>query len=165
MERHGDAETLQKPRGIRFGLPAAELGKLLLQLRGADAVLVGEILLLIDGVLLLPALVKAGIAQDDGVQNGVIVVHILILTQDGHTALGVDIDMPLRGFYVPGKNLEECGFSCTVCANDAVAVAGGELQVRAGEKHLASVLQRKVFDCDHKLPSVICVRYIIIPYS
>ena len=52
-----DAEPLQDAGCIRFRLPAAEIGKLLLELGGADAVLVRHLVLGVDGVLLLAAVI------------------------------------------------------------------------------------------------------------
>ena len=48
-----------------------------------------------------------------------------------------------------GEDLQECGFSGAVCADDAVAVAGGELQVYLGKQRCTAVLQREVINSDH----------------
>ena len=79
MQGSGDAEPLQQLRGVRFGLPAAQLRELLLQLRRADPVLVAEIFFPVQGILFQPAFVQTGIAHDDGVDNRICVVHILVL--------------------------------------------------------------------------------------
>ena len=92
VERGIDAETLKYPSRVALRLPAAKLGKLLLKLRRADTVLVGEIGLIVNRVLLFSDIVKALVAHDNGVEHGVCVVHILVLAQHGHTALGVKLN-------------------------------------------------------------------------
>ena len=57
-----------------LGLPAAHLGELRLQLAGLHAVLVGEVLLFVEGVLLLHHVVEPLVAHDDRVQHGVGVI-------------------------------------------------------------------------------------------
>jgi hypothetical protein len=75
----GDAQALQDTGGVAFGLPASQLGKLLLQLAGQHAVLVGHFLLGVKSVLLFAYLIQAGIAQNDGVHDGIGVVGVLVL--------------------------------------------------------------------------------------
>ena len=140
MKLHGDAEALQQLRRVALRLPAAQLGVLLLQLRRPQPVLVVEVRLFVDGVLLLADVVERHVAHDDGLQNGVLVVHGLVLLQHAHTGLGVDVDRALGGFDLPGDDFQKRGFARAVGADDAVAVAAGELQVRLGEQDLPAVL-------------------------
>ena len=86
----GQAEPLQDPARLGFGLPAVQLGEFPFQLGGEDAVLLGKILFGIEGILLLHDLEQAGIALEDGVQNRLIVVGEMILAQHRHPGLGVD---------------------------------------------------------------------------
>ena len=92
VELCGHAEAVQDAPGVALGLPAAKLGVLLLQLAGADAVLVGEVGLVVDGVLLLAYVVEALVAHYDGVHDRVLVVHALVLLEHAHARLGVDVD-------------------------------------------------------------------------
>ena len=92
-----DAEPLQDAGCIRLRLPAAEIGKLLLELGGADAVLVRHLVLGVDGVFLLATVIQTLVAHDDRVHDGIGIVHRLILLEDGHSGLGVNIDAARRG--------------------------------------------------------------------
>ena len=105
------AEALEYLARVRLGLPAAELRELLLELRGADAVLVREVGLFVDGVLLLAALVQARVPHYDGVEHSVGVVHALILLKYGHAGLGVHIDVPARGVDLAREYFEEGGLA------------------------------------------------------
>lgn len=133
----------------RLRLPAAEIGKLLLQLGGANAVLIRHLVLGIDGVLLLAAVVQALVTHDDRVHDGIGIVHGLILLEDGHSGLGVDIDVAGARLELTGEDLQERGFAGAVGADDAIAVAGGKLQVHLGKQRGAAVLQREVINSDH----------------
>ena len=143
------AEALEYLAGVGLGLPAAELCELLLELGGADAVLVREVCLFVDGILLLAALIEPHVAHDDSVEHGVGVVHALVLLEHGHAGLRVHIDVSAGGVYLAGEYLEEGGFARAVRADDAVAVACGELQVNVGKKHLPAVLQAEIINSYH----------------
>ena len=93
----GYAETLQNSACVRFRLPAAELSKLLLEYRCSQAVLVGEIGLVVDSVLFLAAVVKTLIADDNGVHDRILIVHILVLFENRHTLFRSDVDRAGRG--------------------------------------------------------------------
>ena len=144
-----DAEPLQDAGCIRLRLPAAEIGKLLLELGGADAVLVRHLVLGVDGVLLLAAVIQALVAHDDRVHDGIGIVHRLILLEDGHSGLGVNIDVAGARLELTGEDLQERGFAGAVGADDAIAVAGGKLQVHLGKQRGSAVLQREVINSDH----------------
>ena len=131
VQAHVHAEALEDAARVALGLPAAELGKFLLQLGGADAVLVIEVGLFIERVLLPAAGIEAGVAHDDGVEHRVIVIEALVLLEDRHALLRVERDAAAGGLKLPGEDLDEGGLARAVCADDAVAVAGGELQVHA----------------------------------
>ena len=149
MKLRRDAQSLQDARGVRFRLPAAEIRKLLLKLGGADAVFVRHLVLCVDGVLLLAAVIQALIAHDHRVHDGIGVIHRLILLEHRHSCLGIDMHAAGAWLELTGEDLQECGFSSAVCADDAVAIAGGELQVYLGKQRCAAVLQREVINSDH----------------
>ena len=129
MEVRGNAEPLKDPACVGLRFPAAKLCKLLLKLGSPDAVLIAEVGLVVDGVLLLAAVIQALVAHDNGVHDGVGVVHILVLLQNAHALFGGDMHGAGGRLKFAGEYLYKGGFSGTVCADDAVAVAGGELQV------------------------------------
>ena len=124
-----DAETLQELGGVGFGLPAVQLGEFGLEFAGAESVFLGEVLFFIEGVLLLHDIVEVLVAHDDGVEDGVFVVLELILLEDGHARAGLEEDIAGRRLQLAGEHFQEGGFAGAVRADDAVAVAGCELQV------------------------------------
>ena len=131
VQRGVNAQPLKDAPGVALGLPAAELGELLLKLRGAYAVLIGEIRLIVYRVLLLAAVVEPLVAHDDGVEHGVVVVQALVLLEHRHALLCVERDAAARRFELTGEYLYKGRLTRAVRADDAVAVAGGELQVYA----------------------------------
>ena len=144
VQFHRHTQTLQDPAGIALGFPAAQLGKLLLQLGGADAVLVGEVLFFIDGVLFLAAVIEALVSHDDGVQHDAIVIEALVLLQDGHALFGRKHHRTACRLQLAGENLDKGGFPGAVGTDDAVAVAGGELKIHPAEQHRRAKLHAEV---------------------
>ncbi len=124
-----DANAVQQHGGIGFRLPAVHLGKFGLQLAGTDTVLVGEILLGVDGVFFLHDLVQAFVAHDNGIHYHIIVVFKVILFQHGETLAGGDDNVALCGLQLAGKNFQKGGFSGSVCSDQTVAVALGKFNV------------------------------------
>ena len=149
VELGAHTQTLKDAGGVALGFPAAQLGKLLLQLTGPDAVGLGHLLLLVEGVLLLADVVQALVAHNDGVHDGIGVVGVLVLLEDGHPGLGQDGHLAGGGLQIPGEDFQEGGLAGAVGADDAVAVALGELQVHVGKEGLAAVGQRQVGNSDH----------------
>ena len=149
MQLGADAQTLQQPGGIAFCFPAAQLCKLSFQVGSPQAVLIGEVGLFVDGVLVLHHVVQMLVAHDDGVHDGVIIVGVLVLFQNGHPLGGVDGDGALGGVQLPGENPQEGGFARAVGTDDAIAVAGQELKVYVLEQPLAAKLHSQIADCNH----------------
>ena len=102
MQLHRDPQALEDASRVALRLVAAKLGEFLLQLRGPDAVLVGEILLLIDGVLLPAAVIEPLVAHDDGVQHPAVVIEALVLLQNRHAALGLQHHGAAGGLQLAG---------------------------------------------------------------
>ena len=75
----GEAKALNEPGHVGFGLPAAHFGKFGLQLAGLHAVLVGEVLFFIEGVLLLHHVIEALVAHHHRIQHGVGVILEVVL--------------------------------------------------------------------------------------
>ena len=146
-----DAETLQKAARVGFGLPAVHFRKLRLQLAGAEAVRLGEILFFVERVLFLHHVVEMLIAHDDGVKNGIFVVLELILLEDGHARALLDGDIAGGRLQLPGENFQKGGFSGAVCADDAVAVAGQKLQICVFEQNGTAELHGEIGYCNHDL--------------
>ena len=134
------AKALQNPAGVGFGFVAAQLGILGLEIGGPQAVLIGKVLLFVEGVHLLADLIEVQIAHNHRVHDGVVIVLVLVLLQDGHTDVGQNVDLAGGGFQLTGENAQKRGFTGAVGADDAVAIALGKLQIHMGEQRLAAVL-------------------------
>ena len=145
----GKAQALNQAGDVALSLPAPHLGELRFQLRGLHAVLVGEILLFIEGILLLHDVVEVLVAHDDGIQHRVLIVLEVILLQDGHPFLPGNDDLSAGRLQVSGENPEEGGLAGAIGADDAVAVAGGKFQIHVLEQRLAREVETDVVDCDH----------------
>ena len=142
-------QTLQELSGFGFGFPAIQLGKLRFQLCGTVAVLFGKVLFCIEGILFLEHFIQPGIALQNGLKNGKLLIGKVILLQNRHTALGVDHHFALAGFQLTGKELEKCGFTRAVGADHTIAVAGLEQQVDMGKQVLAAEIQAKIRYSNH----------------
>ena len=125
MELGAHTQPLENPAGIALRLPAPQLGVLLLQLAGQQAVLVGHLLLGVEGVLLLPDVIQPLVPHDHRVHHGIGVVGILILLQHGHTDVGQYGHLPGGGVQLPGQDLQKGGLARAVGPDDAVAVPRG----------------------------------------
>ena len=144
-----DAQPLENAAGVTLRLPAAQFGVLLLQLTGPHSVLVGHLLLGVDGLFLPAHLIQALVAHDDGVHDVVGIIGVLVLLQYRHAHVGQDGHGAAGGFQVPGQDLQKGGLASPVGADDAVAVAPGELQVHVRKQGLSAVLQPQIGDGDH----------------
>ena len=135
-----DAQTLQQTGSIGFGLPAPQFCKLRLQVRRPQAVLIGEVRLFIDGVLFLHDVVQVLVAHDDGVHDGVVIVGVLVLLQNGDPLGGVDLNGAGGRIQLPGEDAQEGGLARPVGADNAIAVAGQKLQIYMLKQPLAAEL-------------------------
>ena len=149
---------MQDTAGVALGLPASQLGVLLLQLAGQHSVLVGHLLLGVERFLFLADLIEAQVAHNDRVHHSIRVVGVLILFQHGHADFGQDRDLAAGGLQLTGEDFQKRGLARAVGANDAVAVALDELQVHVGEQRLAAVLQPQISDSNHR-----CVKLLFLP--
>ena len=149
VEIGADAKALENAGRVALGLPAAQLGILLFQLAGQHAVLVGHLLLGVQGFLLLADIVETLVAHDDGVHHVIGVVGVLVLLQNRHADVGQDRDLAGGGLQVSGQDLQKGGLAGAVCADDAVAVAPGELEIHMGKQGGPAVLQAQIGNSDH----------------
>ena len=146
-----DAQTLQQTGSVRLGFPAPQFRKLRLQVRRPQAVLIGEVRLFVDGVLFLHDVVQVLVAHDDGVHDGVVIVGVLVLLQNGDPLGGVDLNGAGGRIQLPGEDAQEGGLARTVGADNAIAVAGQKLQIHMLEQPLPTELHTQIADCDHCL--------------
>ena len=92
-----------------------------------------------------------GVAHDDRVHDGVIVIGVLVLLQNGDPLGGVDGDGAVGGVQLPRQDAQERGLARAVGADDAIAVAGEELQVNVLEQPLTAKLHTEIAYCNHFL--------------
>ena len=144
-----DPQAGQQRRSVALRVPAVHLGKLAFQLRGLFPVRLAEVRLRVQRVLFLHDVVQPLVAHDDRIQNRIGVVHELVLLQGAHPLVRRDAHGAGRGLQFTAQDLQERGFAGAVRANDAIAVAGQELQVRAGKQLLSAEGQRNIAYCDH----------------
>ena len=149
LQIKADAQTGEDHFSVALGVPAVQFGKFALQLAGALAVRIGEILFGVKLVLLLHDLIKALMAHDDRLQHLIAVKLEVILAQHGHAFAGGDDHLARGRLQLTGKHLEERRFARSVCADDAIAVAGGEFDVDVLKERLTAVRKRNILGCDH----------------
>ena len=142
-------QTLDQLRGVCLCLPAVQFGKLRLQLRCQDAVLFGEVLLGVESVFLLHDVIQPLVAHDNGIQDSVCVVGEVILLEDAHAEIFGDGHLAGGGLELTAENFQKRGFSGTVCADDAVTVAGVELKVYILKQRVAAELQTDIGNSNH----------------
>ena len=145
----GKAQSLKQAAGVGLCLPAVHLGKLRLQLAGAHAVLVGKVLLFIQGVLFLHDVVQALVAHNDGIQHAEFIILEVVLLEHRHPLVGRDDHLAGGRLQIAGEDAQEGGLACAVRADDAIAVAGDELQVHVLKQRLPAEVQRDIVDCNH----------------
>ena len=80
----GDAQMAQERGRVGFGFPTVQLGKLALQFRGFEPVLVAEVGLHIQRVLFLHDFVQPLVAHDYGIHYRIFIIGKVILLQATH---------------------------------------------------------------------------------
>ncbi len=91
------------------------------------------------------------VSHDDGVQDGIFVVGVLVLLQNGDPLARVDGNGAGGGVQLSREDAQEGGLARAVGADDAIAVAGEELQVHMLEQPLTAELHTQIADCDHRI--------------
>ena len=146
-----DAEAVQQHRRLGFRFVAVHLGKFRLQLAGADAVLLGELRLGVDRLALGHDLEEARVPHDDGVEDRLLVEGELVLPQHRDPLAGADDDLPLVRLDLAGENLQKGRLAGAVGADQAVAVARGELDIDVLENDPLAVGKGDIGCADHLL--------------
>ena len=144
-----DPEAVEQGFRVGFRLPAVHLGKFRFQLTGTDSVLVREIGFCVEGILFLPYLIQALVALDDRIQNDLVIIFEMVLFQDAEPGAGRHGDSTAGRLQTSGQNLQEGGFSGTVCTDDTVAVAFGEFDIDIFKKRFLSKAQSDIIGTDH----------------
>jgi hypothetical protein len=143
------AQRGKKGRRLSISLPSAQLGVLRFQLARAHAVGLGELGLSVEGFPLSPDRVQARRAHDDGVQDPDLLEGEVVLAENGHALACPEDDVPPVRFQFTGKDFEKRGLAGAVRADDAIAVAGGELEVDILEQDPIAKGESEVADGYH----------------
>ena len=105
MLRIGHAKSIEQLCRLRLCVPAVELGELCFELRGAHAVLIGEVGLLVERVLLVHDLYETCVPHDDRAQHLDLIVGIVILLQNSEAFARRDIHDAARRLDVAREEL------------------------------------------------------------
>ena len=124
-----DAKAVQQHGSVGFRFPAVHFGEFAFQLAGAETVFIGEIFFGINRVFFFHDLVKAFVAHNDYIHNGIVVIFEMILLQNGHTLPGSDENIAFCCFQFAGQYFQKRGFTGSVCADKPVTVSFGEFDV------------------------------------
>ncbi len=149
-----DAQTIEQGLCVGLCLPAVHLGKLGLEFAGADAVLIGEVLFCIEGVLFGADLEQAGITLDNRIEDDLIIIFVVVLFQEGEALTLGNGDIAAGGLELAGQDAEEGGFAGAVCADDAVAVSLREFNGNIFKQSLFSQAE-----CD-----AVCLNHIVVTF-
>ena len=84
---------------------------------------------------------QAGVAHDDGLQHAELVELVMVLLQHGQPLAGRDDHLADRRFDFAGQDFQKGRLAGAVGADQAVAVAGRELDIDILEKDAFAVLQ------------------------
>ena len=144
-----DAEAGEERGGVALGVPAFEFGEFLLKFGGADAVGVGEVLLGIDGILLLHHVPEDGMSAEDSLNDGAFVEFEVVLREDREAFAGTEGDGAVSGGELAGEDAHERRLAGAVGADDAVAIAVGESKVDVLEERALTKLYAEVVDLYH----------------
>ena len=92
-----------------------------------------------------------------GVKHGVLVKLVLILAQNGKSLVFAERYTTRRGLHFAAQKLEKGRFTCAVCADDTVAVAGGEFDIDILKELAPAEGQSKVVCLQHsrRMPPVV----------
>ena len=113
-----------------------------------------KIFLGVDLVLLGHHIVELLVPHDDGVENREVVELVLILPEHGKPLPFRDDNLTGVGADLCGEDLEEGGLTGAVGTDDAVAVAGSELDVDVLEENAIPVSEGDIGSGNHDL--VLC---------
>ena len=124
-----NTKTIQKSSGIRFCLPSVHFCELAFKLACADSVFVCKIFFGVDGFFLFHDLIKSFITHDNSIQYRVSVILEVVLLQERKPLARCDYNVTFGWLQLPGKDLEESGFSCTIGTDQSITVSLSKFDV------------------------------------
>ncbi len=144
VQRLVDAQAGEQRADLGLRLVAVEIGEGRLELGGAVAVGFGEVGLGVDRLARLEHLEQLGVALHHGVDGRALIVGELVLLQRRQAQPGGDVHVAVRGLEIAAEHLEQRRLAGAVGADQAVAMAGQELDVDVLEEGFACEVDRDV---------------------
>ena len=135
--------------GARLGVVAAVLGELRLQLRGAHVVVVARVRVGVDDVALVHRLPHLDVALHHDVEHALVLVGELVLVELAEPHARLQHDLAGALLQLAAEDLHEGGLAAAVGADQAVAVAVGELDGDVLEQGLGAELDGDVRSGKH----------------
>ena len=148
-----DAQAAEQHPGLGLGLVAVQLAELDLQVAAADAVRLGQLGLGVEQLAFAAQVVEPLVPADNRVEHGLLVVDELVLLEHGDALPRADGHLALIRFLLAGEDAEKGRLAGAVGADQAVAVAMGELDVDVLEDDALAVGQGDVGRLEHGIVS------------
>ena len=139
-----DAGVDQDRAGACLGGVAAVLRELALEFGGLHVVGVGRFRVGVDPVALLHRVPHLRVALHHHVQHALVLVGELVLVELAHPHTGLEHDLARAGLEFAAQDLHQRGLAAAVRADQAVAVAVGELDGDVLEERLGFELDGEV---------------------
>ena len=149
VEFFGNAETLEEHCCVGIGFVTADFAKARFDFHRLHALFFGHFRQSVKFVALLAKFVEFRETHHHGFENRVVFVGEVVLLKDGDTFARVLRDFTRVRFEFARKNLEECGFAGTVCADNTVAVASLEGKIHFLEENAATILKTDIRNIKH----------------
>ncbi len=147
LDRYADAG--QEGARARFGRITAELGELVLELRGAHVVVFAGFGVRVNRIAGLHCLPHFGVAHQHDVEHPHVFVRELVLLQLAQALAAVDRDRTRARLEVAAENFHERGLAAAVGADQAIAIAVAEPDRDVFEQRLAAELHGDVGGAEH----------------
>jgi len=149
MEFFGNAEALEEHCCVGVGFVTADFAKARFDFHGLHALFFGHFRQSVKFVTFFAQFIKFWETHHYSFENRVVFVGEVVLLEDGDTFARVLRDFTRVRFEFARKNLEECGFAGTVCADNTVAIAALEGKVHFLEENAATILKTDIRNIKH----------------
>ena len=152
VQRRIDAGIGEDRTGARFRIIAAVLGELRFELGGAHVVIVGGLGIRIDRVALLHRAPHLDMTLHHHVEHALVLVAELVLVQLAQAQAGLQHDLAGTRLELAAEDFHERRLAAAVGADQAIAIAIGELDGDVFEQRLGAELNGDVGGGEHGVP-------------
>ncbi len=139
-----DAQAAEQSGGVAFGVPALQLRKFLLQLGGAYAVGVAEVLFGVYGVFLLHYVPEHRVSAQHRFHHRAVVELKVVLTEHAQTLARAKRYCAVGGLQLAAEYAHQRRLARAVGTDDAVAVARRKCEVNVLKKSAFAKLLAKI---------------------